>query len=311
MTSEADAPSARPVAAPRPLPWRRLYLWSVRRELWEHRSIYVAPAAVSALVMLGLLLSTFGLPHRRLGVLAMDPARQSAVVSQPYDFAALAILATTFVVGIAYCLGALHGERRDRSILFWKSLPVSDLTTVLAKATVPMAILPAIAAVAVVAVQLVMFAWVSVLLAANGMDPFAPPVPLARMTLVLLYGLVTQTLWHAPFYGWLLLVSGWTRRGAPFLWAFLPPLALCLVEKAAFNTTHLGALLMDRVLGGDTEAFAARPRMSGGRPHLPTFDLEQIDPGRFLSNPGLWIGLVVAAAFIAGAVWLRRRRDPI
>jgi ABC-2 type transport system permease protein len=310
MSLETDAmpaPSAAPAASR-----TRTFYWSVRRELWENRAAHLAPLVVSGLVLVGLFISTIGLPHRRVGVLAMAPARQTALVAEPYEFAAAAIVAMTFVVAAAYCLGALHGERRDRTILFWKSLPVSDLTTVLAKATVPFVILPVIAAAAVVAVQLIMFAWVSVMLLASGMNPLAPPVPLGPMTVVLLYGLVTQTLWYAPVYGWLLLVSGWTRRGAPFLWAFLPPLALSLVEKAAFNTTHLGSLLLSRLFGGDALAFVQPPPVPGKTaPHLPAYSLESLDPGRFLSSPGLWFGLVFAVACLAACVWQRRRQDPI
>jgi ABC-2 type transport system permease protein len=301
-------PAAAPAAAT-----TRPYYWSVRRELWENRSIYLAPLVVSALVLLGLLFSTIGLPHRRLGVLAMDPAKQAASVSQPYEFAATAILIATLIVAMAYCLSSLHGERRDRTILFWKSLPVSDLTTVLAKATVPFVILPIVAAAAVLAVQLVMFAWVSAMLLAGGMDPFAPPVRLAPMTVTLLYGLATQTLWYAPVYGWLMLVSGWTRRGAPFLWAFLPPLALSLFEKAAFNTSHLGALLLDRLFGGVMRAFDQPPVVVAGKtvPHVPSVGFELIDPGRFLSSGDVWFGLVFAIACFAACVWQRRYRDPI
>ena len=63
---------------------------------------------------------------------------------------------TAFLVGVFYCLDALHGERRDRSILFWKSLPVSDLTTVLAKASVPCRVLPPRAFALALATQLML-----------------------------------------------------------------------------------------------------------------------------------------------------------
>src|SRR5450755_1410098 len=113
------------------------FYWSVRRELWENRSIYIAPLIVAALLLLGSAISAFYLPERRRALLLLDPEVQRAAVEQPYDTAAMIILATAFIVGIFYCLDALHGERRDRSILFWKSLPVSDLTTVLSKASIP------------------------------------------------------------------------------------------------------------------------------------------------------------------------------
>src|SRR5258707_627362 len=135
------------IAASRP------FYWSVRRELWENRSLYVAPLIVAVVVLFGFLISTIGMPERRQGVLSLDPAHQRAMIGMPYDVAAMMLIFTAFIVGVFYCLDALHSERRDRSILFWKSLPVSDLTTVLSKASVPFVILPLIIFGTVVLVQ--------------------------------------------------------------------------------------------------------------------------------------------------------------
>jgi ABC-2 type transport system permease protein len=120
---EALAPPA--TAATRPM------YWSVRRELWENRSIYIAPLGVAAVVMLGFLISLIGLPRNMREMAAADPAHHRIMLAMPYSHAAWLLILTGFLVGIFYSLDALHGERRDRSILFWKSLPVSDLTTVL------------------------------------------------------------------------------------------------------------------------------------------------------------------------------------
>jgi len=121
--------------------WRPLY-WSVQRELWENRSIYIAPLVVAGVYLFGFLISMITLPHRMRDAMALDAAKQQAAIEQPYDFAALLIMGTTLIVAIFYCLDALYGERRDRSILFWKSLPVSDVTTVVSKAIIPILVLP-------------------------------------------------------------------------------------------------------------------------------------------------------------------------
>jgi len=127
---------------------------------------------------------------------------------------------------------------------------------------------------------------------------------LFQMPLVLLYHLVTvHSLWHAPIYAWLLLVSGWARR-AVFLWAVLPVIAIQIVEKIAFNTSYIAAMLGHRLAGPEGFHFTA-PGSAPGHP-LMTFD-----PANFLSAPGLWIGLAVAAAFLAAAVRLRRYQGPI
>ena len=150
-------------AAPRP------FYWSVWRELWENRSIYIAPLAVAVVVLFGFMISTYGMPERRRGVLLMDPAKQQALISEPYDGAAMMLIFTVFIVGVFYCLDALYGERRDRSILFWKSLPVSDLTTVLSKVSIPLVILPLVTFVIIVATQFVMLLWSSVVLLTSGL----------------------------------------------------------------------------------------------------------------------------------------------
>ncbi len=279
-------------------PSRPLY-WSIRRELWENRSIYIAPLIVAGVVLLGFLIATIG---RAMAM--VDPARKAAVLTEPNSFAAGVIMATAFVVGVFYCLDALHGERRDRSILFWKSLPVSDLTTVLSKASIPLVVLPLVAFATIVATLLIMLLLSTVVLLMSGLSA-ATPIPWMQMPLVLLYVLITLALWHAPIYGWLLLVSGWARR-ATFLWAVLPLIAVQIVEKIAFNTSYFGSMLKYRLVGGMAEAFAHKPHG-----HVPIVDLSQLTPGNFLSTPGLWIGLAVAAAFLAAAVRLRRYQGPI
>ncbi len=281
--------------------------WSVRRELWENRSIYIAPLIVAAVQVFGFAVSTIGLAERRRAVLLLDPAKQGSLIEQPYDLAAVMMIFTVFIVGVFYCLDALHGERRDRSILFWKSLPVSDLTTILSKVTIPLVVLPLVSFAIIVCVQLIMLLVSSAALIIHGVSPATTwaHFPVFQNWLVLLYSLVAIALWHAPIYGWLLLVSGWARR-ATFLWAVLPLLAIGILEKIAFNTSHFASLVKDRLLGFAPGAFDFNPH------HSTAIDsLTQLTPGRYLSTPGLWIGLVSAAVFLAAAIRLRRYRGPI
>ena len=134
-------------------------------------------------------------------------------------------------------------------------------------------------------------------------------LPLFQMELVLLYGLTVLALWHAPIYCWLLLVSGWARR-ATFLWAVLPPLAIGVFEEIAFHTSYFGSMLHDRILGFSAAAFDLTDK-NGASIDAHFIPLEALTPGRFLSSPSLWLGLIVAAGFIAAAVRLRRYREPI
>jgi len=180
----------------------RPFYWSVWRELWENRSIYIAPLIVAAFEVFGFAISTIGLADRRRAVLLLDAAHQRAAIEQPYDLAAMMMIFIVFIVGVFYCLDALHGERRDRSILFWKSLPVSDLTTVLSKVTIPLVVLPLIAFAIVVCVQVIMLLQTSVVLIFHGMSPATTwaHFPVFQNWLVLLYGLAAIALWHAPIY---------------------------------------------------------------------------------------------------------------
>src|SRR5260370_3768516 len=232
---------------------------------------------------------------------------QSAMLAHPYAHIAMLLVATGILVGIFYCLDALHGERRDRSILFWKSLPVSDLTTVLSKAIIPFVILPLIIFVTTVVLQFIMLLMSSAVLLATGacVTTLWARLPLFQMQVVLLYGLIVLALWHAPIYAWLLLVSGWARRAA-FLCAVLPLLAIGILEKIAFNTSHFASLVKDRLMGFAPGAFDFNPHHS-----VAIDSLAQLTPGRYLSIPGLWMGLVFAAAFLAAAVRLRRYRGPL
>src|SRR5437773_404108 len=158
------------------------------------------------------MISTYGMPERRRGVLLMDLAKQRALIGEPYGVAAMMLILTVFIVGVFYCLDALYGERRDRSILFWKSLPVSDLTAVLSKASIPLVILPLVTFVIIVATHFVMLLWSSVVLLTSGLAGTTwTRFNIVEQSLILLYSLVALALWHAPIYGWLLLDRKSTR----------------------------------------------------------------------------------------------------
>jgi ABC-2 type transport system permease protein len=284
----------------------RPFYWSIRRELWEYRSIYIAPLAVAAVFLAGFLISTVRLPQKMRDLASLDAPRQQELIQQPYVFAALLIMGATFVVAFFYCLDTLQGERRDRSILFWKSLPVSDLTTVLSKAAIALVIIPLLTfAISMVTIW-IMYLISTVVLVGSGVGPTTlwSRMPLWQMTITLLNHLVfLHGLWYAPFYCWLLLVSAWARRMA-FLWAVIPVLTLHALEKVALNTSHFASILSYRILGAPSHHALTTGRVSMD-------PLDTLSPGEFLALPGLWIGLMVAAIFLALTVRLRRYREPM
>jgi ABC-2 type transport system permease protein len=282
--------------APRVISWGTKFYWAVRRELWEYRSIYLAPLGFAGVVLLGFPFALFRLPRQLRSAMAMDVTHRRAQLVSHYEITAALILGAAFIVSIYYAIDALYGERRDRSILFWKSLPVSDLTTVLAKASIPLLVLPFLSFAITLVTELIMLLLSSVVALASGLSVGVLWRGLAPFQSIfgLLYHLVTvHMLWYAPLYAWLLLISAWARR-APFLWAALPPLAIGVFEKMAFHSNHFTKFLMNRV---------------GGMQGMPT-EPGVFMPGAFLLTPGLWIGLAFAALFLWSAARLRRYREP-
>ncbi|HJR54439.1 MAG TPA: ABC transporter permease [Gemmatimonadota bacterium] len=282
----------------------RPFYWSVRRELWENRSLWIAPLVVATLATLAFFVTLPGLPESVRALSGPDMSDAHMTVHGPYGGAALLGFATAFVVAVFYCLGALQGERRDRSILFWKSLPISDRTTVLAKASIPFIVLPLLVfgftAIAFVVMMLVGTTVVAATGASAGMlwshaEPFQSGVSV-------LYAVFAITLWHAPIYGWLLLVSSWARRTA-FLWAVLPFVAIAGVERILFGTTRFALFLNDLLLGWVDRAFVFENDAMGDM-------LGALTPVTFLRTPSLWIGLAFTAACLTVAVHMRRYREP-
>ncbi len=307
MNTQSNVLSESQAVAPAVMRETRPFFWSVKRELWENRSIYIAPLAVGGLIVFASLLSTVRLAARMKAAMALEPMQRMERLQQHYNFAALLMMAVYLVVAVFYCLDALHGERRDRSILFWKSMPVSDLTTVLSKAFIPIVVLPLITFAVTFAVQWIMLLIDSSVLLAHGMSASIlwKQLPLAQMWLMLFFHLMAMHgIFWAPMYAWLILVSGWARR-AVFMWAGLPLVAVIVIEKIALSTSHFGNLLLSQLIGGSDLGALTAP--GNEMMHPLTFGTLV----QFLGSPRLWLGLMLCAAFLAAAVRLRRDQGPI
>jgi ABC-2 type transport system permease protein len=283
----------------------RLFFWSVRRELWENRSIYIAPLAVGAVSLIGFTISAIHLPAKMRAASTLETMQQHAAISQSFVFVALMLMLAEIIVAAFYSLDALYGERRDRSLLFWKSLPVSDLTVVLSKASIPILVIPLVTFAVTVVIQFLMLLVGSAVLAASGMDASMlwTHIPIVRTSFINLYHLVVfHGIWYAPFYGWLLMVSAWAKR-TPLLWAVFPAVAVGLFEKFAFNTSYFGNMLLNRFTGG--------PQPSDKAVGMTMEMMAPEHGSHILMSSGLWIGLVLTAAFLFAAARLRRSRGVI
>ena len=263
----------------------RHFYWSVRRELWENRSIYIAPLAVAAVMLVGFLIASIG---RAMSL--SEPAQRVAVLSEPNDFAALLIMGTTFVVGIFYCLDALHGERRDRSILFWKSLPVSDLTTVLSKASIPLVVLPLLTFAIIVVTQLIMLLLGSAVLQGSGlsitthMSFFQMSGGSPRTTLLPCMRSGTRP--STAGYCWFLVGHGAQHFSGPACRCSRSPLS-----RESYSVLHTSWHCSNT-------AFPVH-RLTRSRATTRCIRWQHSVWRGFSITPGLWIGLALAALFLA------------
>lgn len=301
----------------------------LRRELWEHRAITVAPAVFAALFTVVALLAAAGAIHIQVSDAHVDltsllrsiDGREMGALLQ-VGLAALAVIFNTvmmFVI-VFYLLDCLYAERKDRSILFWKSLPVSDVRIVGSKLVTAAVVIPAVTVAAFLAasIGIYLISGLTVLMSGSGAVLAAGPGAIIETAVTVVYALVVQSLWYLPLFAWLLLVSVWAKR-AVLLWALLPPWAIGVTEWLLFRTEYFGQMLAQRLIGVFPLAFSEHDvqdvviQYAGEHANMDVTVSEGvsqlIDPGTLLASAGLWVGLVVAAGLFAVAVYIRRFRE--
>lgn len=274
----------------------QVFLWSVRREIWENRSIYRVPIAVGLLIALATAINVMHMAPQ-WHMTELDPMAHDRNAESPFVFASLLLMFSTMVVSIFYSVDALYGERRDRSVLFWKSMPVSDTTTVLSKLVIPLLVLPLVTFAVTFVTQLLMLLFGVLRAGPAVMSHLGLP---ALWWGELVHMVVFHGLWWAPFWGWFLLASAWSRR-APLLTAVLPPLVIGFVEKIAFGTVHFANWVNFRFVGGMSGP--PQSQMSAGM-------LIPKTPWEFITDIHTWTGFAMCAVCLAAAVYFRRQRGP-
>ncbi len=321
--------------------------WLLRREFWEHKgSMFWAPLIVGSLlvVLLGCTITygimQHGIPthvtingqalrHARLDQILPEETKMmvAKIASGMYLGAAAPLFAILVGVVFFYCLGALYDERRDRSILFWKSLPVSDQMTVLSKAATAMVVAPAITLALAVTASLALLFILCLVLSTQGLNLFAAVLassdlylsPLRLAALLPVY-----VVWALPTVGWLMLVSSWAKS-KPFLWAVGVPVVTLVIIKwinAALENfsgqtlllSHYASDVVARILGGIVPGiwFTFQPGLQTGmRPGENGFDMGGLVSQSYMSLAGVdaWIGVALGVAMLAAAVRMRRWRD--
>ena len=322
--------------------------WLLRREFWENKgSMFWAPLVV-ALVMLTFIggtmaytVATHGLGDRvvinghqmsKIQALQALPLSEQAniadIVANTYLAAAAPLFAVLAIVVFFYCLAALYDDRRDRSILFWKSLPVSDQMTVLSKVVTAVVVAPMITIAIGTAVSLLMVLIGLAAAASSGLNLFGlvlgnPNFYLAPLRVIGL--LPVYVLTAIPTVGWLLMVSAWARSKV-FLWAVGVPVLLSVLAKWASYITsqymdggvdfvgfihHVVVRGLGGLVPGIWLAFNEVSRSAMVDQSRHTLDAAGVFSQSYLTllQPGLWIGVVAGAAMIFAAMRLRRWRD--
>jgi ABC-2 type transport system permease protein len=318
----------------------KTFYWLLKREFWEHRGGFLWAPVVTGSVFLVLNLMAIiaaevlgaknGIEIGGNDVRMMLQHADKGDMAQIGSALDMAMISSMSLIGIVmgivvlfYCLGTLYDDRRDRSVLFWKSLPVSNTSTVLSKVTSAALVAPVIAVVASIAcgmLQLVIYAVVLSLHGVNAWQLLTLAHPFQAIG-SLLSNIPLYALWAMPAIGWLMLCSSGART-KPFLWAVAVPVVAGLLVTwfgimGLFNLptpwfwTHVVQRALLSVFPISSLVFSdhgvtAMADMDGNNP------LGMLAPSHtygLLASPNLWIGVVVGAGLIAAAIWFRRVRD--
>jgi len=310
--------------------------WLIKREMWEHKGMLVwAPTVIAALMGALALFAAFfdknitinsdGSPSQMLSVTLEGKVRTQVIetMAQAYMAASAPVLLVLGFLVFFYCLGALHDERRDRSLLFWKSLPVSDSMTVLSKVLLACVVAPLITLGIGFVLSLVVLLTGSLLLLSHGTNVFGELLltPDLYLTPLRMLGLLPlYVLWALPTVGWLLMVSSMARSKV-FLWAVGTPLVAALLLLWADKAMHIGIdsawflsnivsrLLLSVVPGAWLLFDRSLLSMEHTPHHMPMPQTIFGESWSTLGDANVWIGVAAGVAMIAVAIWMRRRRE--
>jgi ABC-2 type transport system permease protein len=316
--------------------------WLVKREFWEHRGgFFWAPVITGGVFLLlnimGIIVAeATGMHHNLMFAFGSDnklelnslihslDAHQIDMVGAGLD---MAMLSSSFLISVVfcfvvffYCLGSLYDDRRDRSILFWKSLPISNTETVASKVIAAVVAAPIIAIVCGVLTGIAMLLLFAITLSLHGVGVWSL-LTLAhpfQVVSFLVASLPIYVLWSLPTVGWLMLCSSWAKS-KPFLWAVVIPVAVGVVLgwfhllgvlplKNDWYWQNIVARLLFSVFPGGWFDEAGIKNFS----HDPQaiYDFFSLSNAySVLAKPDIWMGAVAGIAMLALAVWFRRWRD--
>ncbi|MBK8286518.1 MAG: hypothetical protein IPK97_17540 [Ahniella sp.] len=315
------------------------FLTLLKREYWENRGGFLwAPIIVISLftvfTLIGMIagkvhLGNLPVEMRSLPldqmIAKLSPEQlQKAMIGWRHALAGFGLI-VQMVLGVVlffYLLSSLHDDRKDRSILFWKSMPVSDFSTLLSKYVSAALVAPLFAWVGVIVLQLIMLVMFSIFFLSNGVQKYTllwTEADLIGMWIRMFVGIPLNALWALPAYGWLMMVSSWSRS-RPFLWAVFAPIGVGLVltwidvlsnlqiPQSWYWINMFGRAILGVVpwMFGDG-ANAIGFNFSSDRGPYDLYSWEAM--GSLLGSAHLWIGVVAGLAMLGVAFYFRRYRE--
>jgi ABC-2 type transport system permease protein len=300
-------------------------LWLLRREWWETRSAWLVPAGTALVIAF---IALFGLFYGVSGsfstgiVTHLDSTSLAAegLVTGLLIGVAIVFVLVLGIVQYAYLVDALYNERKDRSILFWKSLPIGDAITVVSKLVFATVLMPLVSGLAILVTQWIVVVAVTIKVSSMTglMSALWSPTLWARVEGFGLFELIALQLWALPLMAWVLFVSAVAPR-SPALLALLIPLAVALIEKLMLGTHALLTVFLGRLGFPEHAGQVAAVQFDESTGEFGITDVHgqfadrqllHIDFAAFFTNPHLWWGLLVGALLITATVVARRRRDP-
>lgn len=315
------------------------FYWLVKREFWEHRGGFLwAPVIVSGIFLTINLLAIIAgeVFSSRMGIsidgqninMMIQQLQQQGVSVGPvldltmYSAATISGVVLIFVV-FFYCLGALYDDRRDRSILLWKSLPLTDRNVVLSKVFSAGVLAPVIAVIVgiITAVAMLLMAVITASLHGANAWPLLMQASPFRVAGTLLALIPVNLVWALPTLGWLLLCSSWARS-KPFLWAAATPvLAGILVSwLAVLGTPGLsGMWFWDNVvkrllLGVAPMGWLGHSADIFKHVNSPQDLIDTLTVGHVwaqMAQAQFWAGAIAGVVMIAATIWMRRKRSEV
>jgi len=310
----------------------------IKREFWEHRGAFIKTPVIISIVILvltigGYFTSLFMVKQSGSGELTRQ-GLQELIQLSPEKLAifwngqmigmSLLFIFVLFIVMFFYILGSLYNDRKDLSIMFWKSLPISDVQTVASKLLTAMFVVPLVFTVVVTLLSIILLILASIALLIHGLNPIPlvwSPVNIVQGLGLVLTGVYTQMLWALPIYGWLIFCSSF-RRKRPFLFAVFVPAGIALgwywINMFSFKFTdfsmfkqplyYLGHAVIPYASGSSESELATGNFHFSFNDNTMPAELMSRMISSVISLEVLY-GMIFASIFITASIWIRRYRN--